>query len=115
MDLSTAVLFGVVGLLALNQVVARVPSLLRRDAVFFSLLVVLLAAGTLILSQGLPGFEDMPAVSFVVGLMFFLHVAQDLALRNRLLARARASAQDAQEARAAALGAQVVDHPSDEA
>lgn len=85
MDLSTAALFGVVLLLALNQVVMRTSALWRRDGVFFGAAALQVLAGTLVMGLGMPGFEALPSVSWVLGLMFFLHVGQNLSLRSRRL------------------------------
>lgn len=82
MDLSTAVLFALVALIGVNQVVVR--SRLARDhsRVFWGVTVLDLLVGIGVLVLGLPGFEAMPAVSWVVGLLFVMHVAQNLMLRN---------------------------------
>lgn len=80
------VLFALMGLLALNQVVMRVPALFTRAWVFFGLVSVDILAGTAVIVWGLPGFAHLPAVSWVMGLMFFLHAAQDLAIRQKRLA-----------------------------
>lgn len=86
MDLNTAVLIGVVSVLALNQVVMRVGDLYRINPVFYGLWLLDLGVGSLILWFGLPGFEHLLPVSWVVGLMFFVHAAQNLSVRSRRLA-----------------------------
>lgn len=84
MDLSTTALFVVVALLAINQLAMRLRWAVARTVLFFSVQALLLAAGTWVLGFGLPGFDHIPAVSYVIGLLFFLHVARNLALRSRV-------------------------------
>lgn len=88
MDLSTATLFAVVAVLAVNQAVMRVEALSRHPLVFWATWLLDLGMGTAILALGLPGFEDVPPVSWVVGLLFFVHAAQNVAVRQRRLREA---------------------------
>lgn len=113
MDLGTAALFAIVALLGINQVVLRVPALLRSRAVFFGLLVLEIAMGSAILVLGLPGFEGVPGVTWAVGLLFFLHVAQNLGYRGRRLRALAEADAGARRERAAAIAQRVVD-PSDD-
>ena len=76
MDIPTTVLLGVVAVLAINQLVMRIPRL--RVALFWPVQIFLLLLGTVILIIGLPGYEDIPIISWVVGLLFFLHIARSL-------------------------------------
>lgn len=82
MDLSTGVLFALVALIGVNQVVVRSPPAREIPAVFWGLTLLDLLAGVAVAFLGLPGFERTPAVSWVVGLLLVLHVAQNLVLRN---------------------------------
>lgn len=78
---SEAVLLGLVLLLALNQVAVRVPFVTQRAWAFWGITALSGVAGLLVLVLGLPGFEHVPPVRFMVGLLFLLHVAQNLKLR----------------------------------
>ncbi len=82
MDQSTAVLFALVGLIGVNQVAVRTPLARERAWVFWAITLVDRRAGVAVLVVGLPGFGHIPAVSWVVGLLLVLHVAQNLMLRN---------------------------------
>lgn len=81
MDLSTSVLLGVVGLLAINQLLVRVAELASIRWLFYLVQLANLAVGTLVLALGLPGFEEMRAVTWFIGLMFFWRVIQNNRLR----------------------------------
>ena len=70
-------------LLGLNQSLARI-SVLRGIALLFwgvQLLNLVVCIGVLIL--GLPGFENIPVVSWVVGLLFLVHIAHNTQLRMK--------------------------------
>ena len=109
---SEVALFTVVVVLGLNQLVMRVPALYRRGWVFYALLLVELGVGGAILGLGLPGFEDMRPVSLAVGLMFFVHAAQNLGVRRRLLEEAlRESDAEDRAAREAEIAAKLADEP----
>ena len=82
MDLNTSVLLALIGMLALNQALMRIPSLEQRATVFWPLQVVDLVVGCGVLLFGLPGFGHAPAVRWVVGLLFIMHVAQNLKIRS---------------------------------
>ncbi len=82
MDTSSAVLFGLVAIIGINQVAVRTRLARDRSAVFWSLTFIDLVAGVLVLVLGLPGFAHVPVVSWVVGLLLVMHVAQNLMLRN---------------------------------
>ena len=107
MDVSSAVLLGVVGVIAANQVVARLRWAMRTAWVFWPVVLIDLAVGVYVLVRGLPGFDHVPAVSLVVGLMLVLHVAHNLRSRSLLLredqqeARRQASADRARQLAAA--------------
>jgi len=108
MDYETTVLLSLVGVLALNQGVMRIGSLYRIQAVFYGLILVDLGVGSGVLWFGLPGFEAFPPVSWVVGLLFFVHSAQNLGIRQRRLDEAR-QANEAERAAAFADLAQRLD------
>ena len=82
MDLDVAVLLGIVGVMAANQLIMRVGALTARPLVFWPLQLVNLVVGTAILVLGLPGFEAWPVVSWLVGLLFFLHIVQNNSARQ---------------------------------
>lgn len=111
MDLETTVLLSLVGVLALNQGVMRIGSLYRIGPLFFGLVLLDLVVGTAVLWFGLPGFEAFPPVSWVVGLLFFVHAAQDLGIRQRRLDEDRAKV-EAERAGAYAALARRLDDPA---
>ncbi|MBT3219712.1 MAG: hypothetical protein HN348_11520 [Proteobacteria bacterium] len=83
MDLNTGVLLALIAFLGVNQSVARV-SVLRGIAVLFwgvQLLNVVVSLGVLIF--GLPGFDHIPIVSWVVGLLFLVHIAHNTRVRMK--------------------------------
>lgn len=85
MDLSTLLLLGIVGVLAVNQLVMRVGALRARKAIFYSLQAVDVLVGTAILWFHLPGLTRWPVLSWAIGLVFFLHAVQNNNLRARWL------------------------------
>ncbi len=82
MDLNTSVLLGLVAILALNQALVRIPALERRSTLFWGLQFLDIFIGSAVLIFGLPGFEHAPAVGWVVGLLFVMHVAQNMKIRS---------------------------------
>ena len=82
MDLNTSVLLALITALGINQAVVRTPALEKRAYVFWSLQMVDLTLACLVLIFGLPGFGHSPAVGWVVGLLFVMHVAQNLKIRS---------------------------------
>lgn len=97
-------LFAVILALAGNQAVMRVDAAVRSGPVFWSLVLLDLVVGSALILFGLPGFDHVPAVSYVVGLLFFVHAAQNQVVRRRMLAD---EVDEARAARVAALRAQV--------
>jgi hypothetical protein len=85
MDVDTAPLLTVIGALAANQIVMRVGGLRGRPAVFWSLQLVNVAVGGALVWFGLPGFEHVPVIGWVIGLLFFLRVMQNNQARARFL------------------------------
>ena len=82
MDVRTSVLLALVAILGINQVVVRTRLARERSAVFWGLTLFDLFAGCAVLVFGLPGFTQTPAVSWVVGLLLIMHVANNLMLRT---------------------------------
>jgi hypothetical protein len=82
MDLSTAILFTLVAVIGANQVLVRSRYARESPRVFWTLTIGDLFLGVMVLIFGLPGFERTPVVGWVVGLLFVMHTAQNLMLRN---------------------------------
>lgn len=101
MDPGTRTLISIALLLALNNAIVRLPFLHGRPLLFWAVQALdALAAGVLIW-RGIPGFEEMPAIGWMLGLLLILHIAQNL----RWLAdqRREARVSDAADARRSAL------------
>jgi len=81
-DLNTAILFALVAIIGANQVIVRSRYARQLPRVFWALTLGDLLLGVTVLVVGLPGFDATPVVSWVVGLLFVMHVAQNLMLRN---------------------------------
>ena len=94
MDLSTWVLFGVIGVMACNQLVMRLGALRSRAMIFWLMQALNVGTGSAILLWGLPGFEPWPAVSWVIGLLFFFRAIQNTNARAKWL---RTAARDRDE------------------
>ncbi|MCB9678639.1 MAG: hypothetical protein H6737_26285 [Alphaproteobacteria bacterium] len=101
MDWSTRIVLSVALLLAVNNAITRVPVLRDREVLFWTVQLVDLGACIALLVYGIPGFADMPAVSWMLGLLFLLHVAQNL--RWRAERRRERGASDDVEAKKSAL------------
>lgn len=89
MDLATWTILGLVALLSVNQAVMHVPAVRDRAWAFWTVNLVDLLAGLGVLVFGLPGYEHVPPVRWIVGLLFILHVAQNLKLKSDRDAEAR--------------------------
>ncbi len=87
MTLDTASIFAVVALLGFNQLIMRIDTLWRKNAVFFGLCFAMILMGTWVLTGGTPSFNTFPALQWSVGLLMFVHTAQNLSLRSKRLAR----------------------------
>jgi hypothetical protein len=85
MDVDAVPLLIVVGVLAANQVVMRVGALRSRAAVFWSVQALNAAVGAGLIWFGLPGFEHLTVIGWVIGLLFFLKVMQNNQARARFL------------------------------
>lgn len=93
MDLDTKVLFAVVALIAINQVMMRLGALKGRLWFFWTIQLVNVVTGSLVLWYGLPGFEAVRPVSYVIALLFFFRTVQNtngraLWLRERVVNKA---------------------------
>lgn len=84
MDVGTAVLLGIIGLMGMNQAVMRQENLARIPFIFWGVQLLDLAIASAILYFGLPGFEHLPIISVFVALVFAFHVAQNHLLKARL-------------------------------
>lgn len=63
--------------MAVNQLVMRVGGLKARASVFYALQILNLVVGTGLLWFGMPGFEEWPAVGWMIGLLLFFRVVQN--------------------------------------
>ena len=81
----------VIGAMGLNQLVMRVGALEARPWVFYPLQLINVTIGSVVLVFGLPGFDHLRFVSWLVGLLFLFHTVQNNNHRARFL-RARADA-----------------------
>jgi hypothetical protein len=81
----------------------RLPFLRDRTGLFWTVQVLNVLVGTAILMWGVPGFQQLASVSWMLGLLLFLHVAQN----TRWLAERRREEQLSarQEGRASAIRA----------
>ena len=77
MDPATWVLFGVVTVIALNQLFSRIPVLHTTKTGFFAVQGVNLIVTVGILLWGVPGYEDLVAVKWVLALLLFWHTVQN--------------------------------------
>ena len=92
MDVSTAVIFGLVALIGANQVLVRLPWVREDPRLFWSINIVDLGVGVAVLALGLPGYGHAPVVGWVVGLLLVMHVAQNLHLKGQWQQEARDAA-----------------------
>ncbi len=100
MDRGTQTLLSVALLLALNNALVRLPGLGRRPVLFWGIQGLdLLVAGWL-LWRGVPGFEAMPAIGWMLGLLLVLHVVQNIRHLRAVQRRDRDDAQREQRASA---------------
>ena len=81
MDLATGGLFILIALLVLNSVAARLP-LVRRAPILLSCLDGVSGGVALYLVfYGLPGFDHLPIVNVLFGLLLVIHVVAHMRLR----------------------------------
>ncbi len=102
-DRETAALFVVLAGMATNQLVMRVPLLLRTGPVFWALQAGNVGLGLWIAARGLPGFDALPSLSVLVGLLFLFHVATNVRLRIALLRDEEEDREDAEAAEVARI------------
>jgi len=77
MDDASLVLFLLVALISLNQLFARIPALHNSARAYVIVQVVNLSAATGVIVFGLPGYEDLNVVRWLLGLLLFWHVARN--------------------------------------
>lgn len=118
MDWGTAVFFGVVIVIAANQLVMRIAALRRSPWFFWGVQILNIAVGSTVIVFGLPGFTDFWFVQYILGLLIFFHVIQNNMARVSFLRREREERIEAlrreQRARLAAAPEQQRDQPDDE-
>jgi len=85
MNESIPILLVLLGLVAVNQLAARVAVMRESGRLFWFLQLVNLAFVTYVLARGLPGFEQYPAVSWAIGLLFMLRIVYTNGMRARHL------------------------------
>ena len=85
MNDSIPVLLVLLGLIAANQLAARVAVMRESGRLFWLLQCVNLAFVSYVLAWGLPGFEQYPAVSWAIGLLFMLRIVYTNGMRARHL------------------------------
>jgi len=93
-----AFLFLIVAIIGTNQLVMRIPALYRRSTSFWSLQVMVLSMGLYVLVRGMPGFEHVPPLRWVLGLIFITHAVQNLRIRQRYQAEERSASHEADRA-----------------
>ncbi|MCO4745450.1 MAG: hypothetical protein KC912_11725 [Proteobacteria bacterium] len=77
MDLKDTALLGVIAVMAINHMVMRAHGLRGNPLVFWTLQLANLGVGTGLIVLGLPGFEGLPAVTWLLALLFFFRVVQN--------------------------------------
>jgi hypothetical protein len=77
MDTTTWMLFGVVLVLAANQLVVRIPLLIGSKTGFWGIQLLDISLAVALLIFGLPGFEHYPPVRVILALLLLWHVAQN--------------------------------------
>lgn len=87
--LDNVMLFGLIGLIALNYVIPRTSYARRYPALFWTINGLDLAVGLVVLMFGLPGFEGKPLVRLMIGLLVMLHLAQNFQAKTRWAAEDR--------------------------
>ena len=85
MDDSTEILLAVVALIAINQGMMRLGALKGRTWFFWTIQAVNIVTGSLLIWFGLPGFESVRPVSYVVALLFFFRTVQNTNARGAWL------------------------------
>ena len=83
MDLGTRIVLSLALLLAVNNAMVRIGFLKDRTGLFWSVQCIDMLVGSALLWWGIPGFESTPAIAWMMGLLMFLHVAQNTRWRAR--------------------------------
>lgn len=94
MDLNTAILLGVIGLMGVNQLVMRFGALYAHAALFWSMQAINLGAGIALIVFGLPGLERFPVVAWLIALLFFFRTVQNNNLRATWLRETQKAERD---------------------
>lgn len=81
MNAATYALFAIVAVLGINQTVMRIPALMRMAWLFWAVITLDVVLASVILWYGVPGLGTFPAVKYVIGPLFLLHVAQNISAR----------------------------------
>ena len=77
MDDASLVLFLLIGLIAINQLFSRIPALHNSARGYLIVQVVNLTAATAAIVFGIPGFQDLNVVRWLLGLLLFWHVVRN--------------------------------------
>lgn len=101
MDLGTQTLLSIALLLALNNALVRFAFMRTRTILFVGIQLLNTAVAVWLMARGIPGFESIPAVSWMLGLLLVLHVVQNI--RWKRAVRAEAEEDDDKERRASAI------------
>ena len=103
MDLGTQTVLSIAGLLVLNTAMVRLKLLRDRSPLFWAVQGLNIAVAGWILWAGIPGFDHIPAVSWVMSLWLLLRVATN---HRWYMSRSQEGSQDlAREQRASAIRA----------
>lgn len=109
LDLGTQTLLTVAILLALNNAIVRVPWLKTRPILFYAVQVLDVFVAAWLFWRGVPGFDDIPAISWMLGLLLILHVVQNVRWHRAF--REEVSDDEDRERRASAIRAALEDEP----
>jgi hypothetical protein len=77
-DLGTQTLLSIALLLALNNAVVRVGWMRHRPVLFYAVQGLDVFVAAWLFWRGIPGFEHIPAISWMLGLLLILHVVQNV-------------------------------------
>lgn len=78
MDLGTRTLLSIAVLLGLNNALVRISWLKVRPVTFYAVQVLNVAVAGWLFWRGIPGFEHIPAISWMLALLLILHVVQNV-------------------------------------
>ena len=115
MTLSDVLLFSVIGVLATNQVLLRLPRWDQRMWVFWPLQSINLLVGCSLLIWGLPDLQEIaPFANWMLGLLFLFHVVSHNLRLQRARRDHRGTQSDAEAARHEQIRAALLAGESDE-